>query len=185
MNGNAPRRVIGRRIRVADFWILALVLVLALLLPACGPTRVEGPRIDDSDYIFPELPRGELDSRDEKALRGAWTDVLTGQTARAEQTAGKLLSARPGLVAAQTLLGFAAMRANRLEDASQIFSTVLAAEPENSVALVGLGPVRRKAGLPDHALPPYIRAEHPRPRALAPPRRGGGIEPVAAGAANG
>ncbi len=183
MNSNAPRRVIGRRICMADFWILALVLVLALFLPACGPTRVEGPRIDDSDYIFPELPRGQLDSRDEKALRGAWTDVLTGQTARAEQTAGKLLSARPGLTAAHAILGFAAMRANRLEDASQIFSALLSAEPENAVALVGLASVRRKGGLPDQALPLYIRAERLRPRDGALARRVGEMKLVVAEAA--
>ena len=32
-------------------------LALALVLPACAP-KVEAPRVDDSDYIFPEFKRG-------------------------------------------------------------------------------------------------------------------------------
>ena len=74
-----------------------VLVAFALLASACAP-RVEAPRVDDSDYVFPELKRGELNSRDEKALRSAWNDVLVGQVQRAEQTVARILSSRPDLL---------------------------------------------------------------------------------------
>lgn len=156
-----------------------LVIAFALLLPACGP-RIEAPHIDDSDYIFPDLPRGELDPADEKLVRRAWTDVLTGQTARAEQSMTKLLGTQPGFGPARAILGFAALRANRLDDADAIFAALLLAEPENAAALAGLASVKRRAGLPDQALPLYARAERLRPRDGALARRVGEIKLVVA-----
>ncbi|MBX7186505.1 MAG: S-layer homology domain-containing protein [Vicinamibacteria bacterium] len=149
---------------------LVPALVLAFLLPACAP-RVSTPQVDDSDYVFPEIRRGEMTSRDEKTLHRAWEDLLAGRTARAEQSAGRLAASRPGLVPARVVLGFAALRATRLSDADGIFTAVLAAEPNDVAALVGLASVRRKQGFLDQALPLYVKAERLRPRDAALSRR--------------
>jgi tetratricopeptide (TPR) repeat protein len=149
---------------------LAFAWGLALLLTACGP-KVEAPRIDDSDYVFPDTARGELNAREEKALRNAWNDVLTGQVARAEQTLGKLISERPDLRQAHIVLGFAALRANRLEDAETVFTAVIGSDPNDAVAIVGLASVKRRKGLIDQALPLYTRAARLRPRDGALGRR--------------
>jgi tetratricopeptide (TPR) repeat protein len=151
--------------------VAALVGSLALLIAACGPRAVEAPRVDDSDYIFPDAARGELTARQEKQLRDAWSDVLIGQVARAEQTLNKLISERPDLRQAHIVLGFAALRSNRLDDAETIFKAVSDSDPNDSVALVGLASVKRRKGLVDQALPLYTRAERLRPRDSALARR--------------
>ena len=161
---------------------LGAVLALALFLPACSP-RVQTPQVDDSDYIFPELKRDEITSRDEKTLRRAWDDVLTGQVARAEQAATKLLAGRPDLRPVRVVLGFAALRANRLKDSGTTFETVLTAEPNDVAALVGLASVRRKQGLLDQALPLYLKAERLRPRDGALSRRASEVKLAVAEAA--
>ena len=153
---------------IASGW--GALLALVLLSPACGP-RVQTPQIDDSDYIFPDLKRGEVTSKDDKSLRRAWDDVLAGQVAKAEQATSRLLSARPDLRPARVILGFAALRAGRLKDSSSSFESVLAAEPNDVAALVGLASVLRKQGLLDQALPLYSRAERLRPRDSALSRR--------------
>ena len=153
---------------IASGW--GALLALVLLLPACGP-RVQTPQIDDSDYIFPDLKRGEVTSKDEKSLRRAWDDVLAGQVAKAEQAASRLLSARPDLRPARVILGFAALRAGRLKESSRSFESVLAVEPNDVAALVGLASVLRKQGLLDQALPLYSKAERLRPRDSALSRR--------------
>lgn len=153
---------------IASGW--GALLALVLLLPACGP-RVQTPQIDDSDYIFPDLKRGEVTSKDEKSLRRAWDDVLAGQVAKAEQATSRLLSARPDLRPARVILGFAALRAGRLKESSRSFESVLAVEPNDVAALVGLASVLRKQGLLDQALPLYSKAERLRPRDSALSRR--------------
>jgi len=162
--------------------ILGAALSLALLLPACGP-KVATPQIDDSDYVFPEIKRGEMSSRDEKTLHRAWEDILAGQTARAEQSVGKLATSRPDLAPARVILGFAALRANRLKDSEVIFASVLAAQPNDVAALVGLASVKRKQGLLDQALPLYLKAERLRPKDGALARRASEVKLAVAEAA--
>jgi tetratricopeptide (TPR) repeat protein len=160
----------------------AAALALVFLLPACAP-RVAAPLADDADYIFPELKRGEISSRDEKALHRAWDDLLAGQAAKTEQAAARLLSARPGLRPARVVLGFATLRANRLKDAGTTFEEVLGAEPNDVAALVGLASVKRKLGLLDEALPLYLKAERLRPRDQALGRRASEVKLAVAEAA--
>ncbi len=157
-----------RRPRALGQLVVVTSLMLILVLPACAP-RVEAPRVDDSDYIFPDLNRGELNSKEEKALHQAWSDILTGQVVRAEQAVNKIMIARPELRAGQTLRAFAALRANRLREAETMFDSVLQVAPDDAAALVGLASTRRKLGRLDEALPLYMRAERlrPRDRALA------------------
>ncbi len=159
-----------------------VVWVLALFLPACGP-RVATPQVDDSDYVFPEIRRGEMSSREEKTLRQAWNEILAGQTARAEQSVGKLAASRPDLAPARVVLGFAALRANRLKDSAAIFGSVISAQPNDVAALVGLASVKRKQGLLDQALPLYLKAERLRPKDAALSRRASEVKLAVAEAA--
>jgi len=161
---------------------LGAALVFALFLPACGQ-RVATPQIDDSDYVFPEIKRGEMTSRDEKALRRAWDDILAGQTARAEPSLNKLATSRPDLAPVRVVLGFAALRANRLKDSEGIFSSVLKVDPNDVAALVGLASVKRKQGLLDQALPLYVKAERLRPKDAALSRRASEVKLAVAEAA--
>lgn len=140
----------------------ALGAVLALFLGACTP-RVEMPRVDDSDYIFPEISGEGLTPRETESLRRAWNDILTGQVARAEEAVNGLMRTRPGLLAGQTLRGFAALRAERIPDAAAAFESVLKVSPDEAPALVGLASVKRRLGQIDEALPLYQRAQQLRP----------------------
>lgn len=148
---------------------LAAVIVFGLFVSACSP-RVMAPRIDDSDFVFPELRRGELTPREEKALRSAWDDILHGDVGRAEPALRRLLVARdqPPF---RTVLGFAALRAEQLQEADEIFAAVLAVRPNDVAALLGEASVRRKRGLLDEALPLYLKAERLRPKDAALSRR--------------
>jgi tetratricopeptide (TPR) repeat protein len=158
------------------------VLVLALFLPACGPS-VKTPRVDDADYVFPEIRRGEMTARDEKTLHQAWTDIMAGQAAKAESAAGRLVSSRPDLAPPRIVLGFAKLRANRLPEAEAAFSPIVAAEPNDVAALVGLASVKRKQGRLDEALPLYVRAARLRPKDAALGRRASEIKLAVAEAA--
>ncbi|MEO6400830.1 MAG: tetratricopeptide repeat protein, partial [Vicinamibacteria bacterium] len=141
-----------------------------ILVTACGKT-VEAPHIDDSDYITPDFPKGLLSPKDEKALHAAWNDVLTGQVERAEQTANGILATRPDFIPAQVVLGFAALRAERVQDADAIFASVLRSEPNDVAALVGQASAKRKQGQLEQALPLYLKAGKLRPRDSALSRR--------------
>lgn len=161
-----------------------LFVFLGLLLPACAPKIVE-PRVDDSDYIFPEFKRGELSSPDEKALRGAWNDVLTGRLARAEQTVTRLLAGRSGPRPVRVVRGFIALRGKRPADAEAIFASVLKAHEDDTAALVGLASAKRMMGLLDDALPFYLKAVRLRPHDAALVRRTGEVKLAVAEAAIG
>lgn len=162
-NRSQPSRAVVSALRGA-------MLVLALGLAACGPSP-KAPQIDDSDYIFPDLARGEVNAREEKALRAAWTDVVTGQPARAESAMAKLLVGSPSLRAAWIVRGFAAIRAKRLSDAETTFAALVKAGPDDAVSLVGLAAVKRLQGHLDEALPLYVKASRLRPRDNALSRR--------------
>ena len=142
---------------------IATIVLTGLVLVACGP-RPQAPRTDEIEYVFPEIRKGELSPRQEKDLHRAWDDVLTGRTDRAEQAANRLLSERPDLRPAQVVLAFAALRANRTQDAETLLSAVLVAEPNEAAALLGLASIRRRAGELERALPLYMKAQRLRPR---------------------
>lgn len=154
---------------------VALVAALALLVAACGP-GVQAPGVDDSDYVFPEIRRGDASPGEETMLRRAWNDVLAGRVDKAEQALNKLLAARPGLRPAQIVLGFAGLRANRLDDAATIFGPVVRADPGEASALLGLASVRRRQGLLEQALPLYLAAQRLRPKDTALARRTGEVK---------
>ena len=149
---------------------IARILIVGLVLTGCGP-RPQAPRTDEIEYVFPEIRKGDLTPRQEKDLRVAWDDVLVGRTDRAEQTVNRLLSDRPGFAPAQVVLAFAALRANRTAEAETLLSSVIAAEPDNAAALLGLASIRRRGGELERALPLYLKAQRLRPRDEALARR--------------
>ena len=145
-------------------WLNTVALVaMAVFLGACAPSPT-APRIDDTDYVFPEIRRGELTAREEKDLKRAWDDVLVGRPDRAEQTIDRVLHGRRDLRPAFVILGFSALRAGRPADAQRIFGSVLAIEPNDAAALLGQASIHRKAGDLEQALPLYLRAQRLRPR---------------------
>ena len=158
------------RARGRSALLFAAVGMVILLVSGCGP-KISGPRVDDSDYVFPDLIRGEMSSREETSLRRAWEYVLVGQTDRADQTLSKLLASRPGLRPAQVVAAFAALRANRLDDAGTMFASALGPDQTDVAAMMGLASVKRQQGLLDQALPLYLKAERLRPRDAALARR--------------
>lgn len=168
MRGTKPGA--GRAWRVGMLRLLLVAVLPALLVPACGPA-VKAPSVDDSDYIFPDIERGSVSARDEKVLREAWTDVLIGQSARADAAMSKLLASRASLRPAWVIKGFAALRAGRTSDAETTFAALVKAAPDEAVALVGLAATLRRAGRLDEALPLYLKAQRLRPRDGALARR--------------
>ncbi len=167
-----PRGLGGLSARSAA---LPLAVGAAVLLAACGP-GVRAPGVDDSDFVFPDLRRGEVSSRDEKVLHSAWTDVLAGRAEKAEQAISRLLLARPGLRPAQVVLGFGQLRANRLDAAAMTFDAVVRVAPDEASALLGLASVRRKQGRLEQALPLYMAALRLRPKDSALIRRTGAVK---------
>lgn len=174
------RIAVGLRARA--LWLMAGAIVPTLLVSACGPA-VKAPSVDDSDYIFPDIEGGSVSERDEKVLRAAWTDVLIGQSARADTAMSKLLTARPSLRPAWVIKGFAALRAGRAMDAETTFLALVKAGPDDAVSLVGLAATLRRGGRFDEALPLYTKAQQLRPRDAALARRASEIKLAVAEAA--
>jgi len=117
------------------------------------------PVPEGEDYVFPSPGAKELTPAQQKTLRGAWTDVMAGDGARAERRLAKLR--RPGVLrpSVDTAIGYARMRAGRLEDASSSFAAALGASPAFVPALVGAGSVAARRGDEEAALGFYRRAQ--------------------------
>lgn len=148
----------------------ASVAVLLLALAACAPPRP--PSIPEGDdYVHPMTRAGELRADDAKDLEAAWQDVLTGATSRAERRFLKLLGRRPSLVAAETGLAFARLRAGRLREAGDGFARVLEKQPESVPALIGAASVAYRQNDAEASLAFLRRAEVVRPDEPAVKRR--------------
>lgn len=148
----------------------ALGVVSLALLAACAPPRA--PSVPEGeDYVHPMTRAGALQAEDAKDLEAAWQDVLVGDTARAEKRFLRLLGRRPSLVAAETGLGFARLRAGRLREAGDTFARVLAKQPDAVPALVGAASVAYRQNDPDASLDFLRRAEQVRPDEPAVRRR--------------
>jgi tetratricopeptide (TPR) repeat protein len=113
---------------------------------------------EGEDYLFPVPRPGELRPGDAESLEKAWRLVLTGDAAGADRAFRKLLGARPGLLAAETGLAFARLRASRVAEAKSGFDAALARRPEYLPALMGAGAVAVRQGDLDRALELYRRA---------------------------
>ena len=103
------------------------VLLLVAAFAAAGARPAPQPAPGD-DYVFPVWPG--LRPEQQHAIEKAWRQVLAGKTGPAERGFRKLPRQRPNLVPAETGLGYAQLRGNRLPAAAAAFDAVLAREPE-------------------------------------------------------
>lgn len=137
----------------------ALLLAAALLAGGAGcAARAPLPVPEGEDYVFPTPTGRELSPSELKTLRTAWTEVLAGDGARAERLLTKLR--RPGVArpSVDAAIGYARMRAGRLQDASASFAAALGAAPASVAALVGAGSTAARRGDEEAALGYYRRA---------------------------
>jgi tetratricopeptide (TPR) repeat protein len=139
--------------------VAAALGVVAVVLAGGCAKRVAVPVPEGETYVFPAAAPNEVSADELKALREAWRDVLTGDTAAAVRRYEKLLRRRPGLVPARTGLGYARLRAGRLEEAASAFAGVLGERPEDVAALVGAGSAASRRGDVDAAVGFYRRAQ--------------------------
>ena len=136
----------------------SLALALVALVAGCAK-RVKAPIPEGEDYVRPAVAPGEASLQEAKGLEEAWKDVLSGNPASAARAYEKLLARRPALVPARTGLGYARLRAGRLEEAASAFASVLAARPEDLSALVGAGSTAFRRGDLDGAVAFYRSAQ--------------------------
>jgi tetratricopeptide (TPR) repeat protein len=150
----------------------ALLLFLAALFAACARPAPRAPLPPDTEeYVFPSSAPGELTPDETAKLEKAWLAIRRGDVARAEKDLQGLLRNRPALLAPQTALAYARLRAARLDEAQRLFDSVLARREDYVAALVGAASVARRAGRGDQALELLRRAETAAPQDAAIRRR--------------
>jgi len=147
-------------LKLSSRWVL---LALAALVWACAPAvRLRLP--EGEDYLFPVGGPGEVRGDAARRIEDAWKDVIAGRAADAERDFQKVLARHPGLVPAETGLGFARLRSGRFDTAVRTFENVLSRRPEYLPALVGAGSAAFRRGDPEVALAFYRRAQAVRPK---------------------
>lgn len=150
----------------------ALLCAVAALAAACARPAPRAPLPPDTEeYVFPSPAPGELAPKEAERLEKAWGAVRAGDAARAERELQSLLRNRPGLVSAETALGYTRLRAGRLDEAQRLFEGVLARREDYVPALVGAASTARRAGRGADALALLRRAETAAPRDTAIRRR--------------
>jgi tetratricopeptide (TPR) repeat protein len=143
--------------------LVGCVLVAgAVLLPSCAP-KPRAPIPEGEDYVYPLPASGAVSARERRELEKAWQRVLAGDD-RAIRDYQKILSRRPGLLAAQTGLAYAWLREGQMTAAGAAFDAVLARRPDDVPALVGAGSTAFRRGELDEALALYRRALEAAPR---------------------
>lgn len=143
----------------------AFLLALAALAAACARPAPRAPLPPDTEeYAFPTSAPGELTPKETERLEKAWLALRAGDVARAERDLQALLRNRPGLVAAETALGYARLRAGRLDEAQRLFEAILARREDYVPALIGAASTARRAGRGEDALELLRRAETAAPQ---------------------
>lgn len=145
------RIVLARRARRT-----LVVLSAGLTLACASGVRQHAPLVED--YVYPTPAPRELTADEAQRLREAWDAVLAGDAASGERGFAKLLERRPELVPARTGLGFARLRARRLELAARDFARALEGRADYVPALVGAGGAALAAGDIEMAFERYRRA---------------------------
>jgi tetratricopeptide (TPR) repeat protein len=113
---------------------------------------------DAEEYVFPASSPRQLSPAEARRIEQAWRRILTGDAAGAQKDMQKLLVRSPGLVPAETALGYAWLRAGRLEEAARGFDGVIARQPEYVPALAGGAAAANRRGDAEGALRLYRRA---------------------------
>jgi tetratricopeptide (TPR) repeat protein len=134
-----------------------LLLGAMALLASCAPPP-KAPMPDAEEYLFPTSSPGRLSPDEARRIEKAWRQILTGDAQGAQRDLQKLLARSPGLIAAETALGYARLRAGRLEEASRSFENVIARQPEYVPALAGAGASANRRGDAEGALRWYRQA---------------------------
>jgi tetratricopeptide (TPR) repeat protein len=137
---------------------VAAAAALSVLVGACAK-RVVPAIPEGEDYVFPAAASTEVTAEEARALSAAWRDVLAGDTAAAGRRYDEVLKRRPGLVAAQSGLAYARLRAGRYEEAASAFAALLEGRPGDVPALVGAGSAAFRRGDVDAAVGFYRRAQ--------------------------
>lgn len=132
--------------------LLAAVLLALALAAACAkPVVVRGPSEAD-DYVRPTWSAGDLTPAESRQVEAAWAEIRAGQTRPAEARLLKVLRRQPGLLAVETALAYARLRAGRLDEAGRGFEGVLQRRPADVSALVGSAAVASRQGDGETAL---------------------------------
>jgi tetratricopeptide (TPR) repeat protein len=139
------------------------VLAAAALAWGCA-AHIRAPAADPADYAFPASRPGEVRPEESQRIEKAWRAVLSGDPGAGEREFQKVLERRPGLLAAETGIGYARLRSGRLLDAAAAFEAVLRRRPDYVPALVGAAGAARRQGDTDAALNLYRRAAAVDPR---------------------
>ena len=138
------------------YWLSPLVGAAALLA-SCAPAP-KAPMPDAEEYVFPGSSPGRLSPAEARRIERAWSQILAGDARGAQKEMEKLLARSPGLVPAETALGYARLRAGRFEEAAGSFEGVIARQPEYVPALAGAGATASRRGDAEGALRLYRRA---------------------------
>jgi tetratricopeptide (TPR) repeat protein len=136
--------------------VAAIGGALLVSLACAHPRPVRLP--EGEDYVFPAARPGELRPGEAAAVEKAWRQVLTGDTTGATRAFRRVLTARPGLLPAETGLAFARLRAGSFAEAGSGFEGALARRPDYLPALMGAAAAAVKMGRLDRALDLYRRA---------------------------
>lgn len=140
-----------------------LALVLSAGLVSCARPDVQTPVKDTQDYVFPAWEPGDVRPEEGREIETAWRDVLAGHTSRAARRMRELLEQRPGLVSAEAVAGYAALREGRHAQAARWFESALARRPDFVPALVGAAVVAGREGDTESALGFARRGAEQRP----------------------
>ncbi len=135
---------------------LATATLGSLLLGACASAPVRLTPVED--FAFPTPERGSLRARDAQRMEIAWRELVRGKTASAESKFRKLAGVYPRAAAPQAGVGYARLRADRLDLAADAFGSALARNPRYVPALIGAATTARRRGDAETAVELYRRA---------------------------
>ena len=128
------------------------------LAASCAPPP-KAPAPDAEEYVFPTSTPGQLSPAEARRLEKAWRQILSGDAAGAQRDLSKMLGRSPGLIPAETALGYAWLRAGRFEEAARRFENVTARQPDYVPALAGAAATASSRGDVEGALGLYRRAQ--------------------------
>lgn len=133
--------------------------VAALVSAACAQNPApRGPVAfpAEDDYERPSV--SGLDARHTALLETAWEEIGVGDVDAATRRLSDALRKQPEALSLRAAVGYAHLRAGRLDTAQAEFETVLAADRDHRSALVGAATTARRQGRTDDALALYRRA---------------------------
>jgi tetratricopeptide (TPR) repeat protein len=135
---------------------LAGVCAGIIVTAGCASVPIHFPDLEDFVYPVPET--GTLRAEDARRLDAAWRDIVRARPASAEKQLTRLQSRYPRAAAPSAGLGYACLRAGRLEAARDAFQVALRKNAGYLPALAGAATVARRLGDADAAVELYRRA---------------------------